>query len=68
MDVKERIFSELNDLEAAIFNLRGSETAAKNQTDLEIAVLRKQVAKLSESREAAVKKIDKSIALLKDLK
>ena len=67
-DIKEQILGELNDLEAAIFNLRGSETASKNQTDLEIAILRKQVAKLAESREGAVKKIEKSMAILKALK
>ena len=68
MEIKEQIFNELDDLEAAIFNLRGSETASKNQTDLEIAILRKQVAKLNESRDLAGKKIDKSIALLKAMK
>ena len=67
-DVKEQILGELDSLEAAIFNLRGDASASKNQTDLEIAILRKQVAKLNESREQATKKIDKSIAVLKALK
>ncbi|MDR1826330.1 MAG: hypothetical protein LBQ49_01400 [Rickettsiales bacterium] len=67
-DVKEQILNELDDLEAAIFNLRGEASASKNQTDLEVAILRKQVAKLNESRDAAARKIDRSIAVLKALK
>ena len=68
MDIKEQILGELDDLETAVFNLRGVASASKNQTDLEIAILRKQVAKLNESREQAGKKIDKSIAILKAMK
>lgn len=68
MDIKDRILAELDALEQAVFNLRGSEVASKNQTDLEIAILREQVRKLNESRDSAYKKVDKSIAILKAMK
>jgi hypothetical protein len=61
MDIKKQIFNELNDLESAISALRSSEVASKKQTDLEIAILRKQQTDAGE-------KIDRALGILKALK
>ena len=59
--------SELNELEALVLKLRGEEAGARNQTDLEIAILRKQVAKLTESKKEAAEKVDKALSILEVL-
>ncbi|MDR1071940.1 MAG: hypothetical protein LBL21_04845 [Rickettsiales bacterium] len=61
MSVKKQIFDELNAIEAAVSNLKGSEVASKKQTDLEIAILRKQ-------RLTAGEKIDAALGILRALK
>jgi hypothetical protein len=61
MSVKKQIFDELNAIETAVSNLKGSEVASKKQTDLEIAILRKQHADADE-------KIDAVLGILKALK
>ena len=67
-DIKKQIFTELDALEAGIMKLQGSETASKNQTDLEIAILREQVAKQKESQKTAADKIDKALSIIKAIK
>jgi hypothetical protein len=63
MDAKKQIFDELEEIENIIAALQGSKTAAEKQTDLEIAILRKQIAK---QRDAQAK-IDESIRILEKL-
>ncbi|MDR1026812.1 MAG: hypothetical protein LBL46_00130 [Rickettsiales bacterium] len=58
--MKEIILSELDAIEAGILKLQGSETAAKRQTDLEIAVLKKQ-------KGDAGRLVDRALGILKAL-
>ncbi|MDR2268916.1 MAG: hypothetical protein LBD94_01910 [Rickettsiales bacterium] len=64
MGVKEQIFNELGELESIAGRLRGAESAFKKQTDLEIAILKKQVAKLNETRATANDKINQALSVL----
>jgi hypothetical protein len=68
MDLKKQIFDELDAIDAAVAKLQGSEAAAKKQMDLEIAILKKQVAGLSEKNHAADKKIAESLHILEAFK
>ena len=67
-DIKKQVFAELDALEAGIMRLQGSEVASKNQTDLEIAILREQVAKQADAQKTAKDKIDKALSILKVMK
>jgi hypothetical protein len=64
MDLKKLILDELKEMEQAIAGLQGLKTAAERQTDLEIAILKRQVAKQNDAR----MKIDESIRILESLK
>jgi hypothetical protein len=68
MSIKSQIFNELNEIEAAVLNLRDSESASKQQTDLEIAILRRQLSKANESRMDAGEKIERALSIIKALK
>lgn len=64
-DIKQQIFQELSALEDAASKLRATATAAGRQTDLEVAILSRQVRSLRERNARAVQMIDKSIDILK---
>ena len=67
-DIKEQIFQELDNIEALARNLRSNATLATQQTDLEVAILTKQVKTLREKNENAKELIDKSVSILEKLK
>lgn len=64
-DIKQQIFQELSALEDAASKLRATATAAGRQTDLEVAILSRQVRTLRERNARAAQMIDKSIDILK---
>jgi len=67
-DIKHQIFQELTALEDAASKLRGAAVVAGRQTDLEVAILSRQVKSLREKNARATDMIDKSINILKKLK
>lgn len=67
-DIKHQIFQELSALEEAASKLRGAAVIAGRQTDLEVAILTKQVKTLREKNARAAQMIDKSMDILKTLK
>ena len=67
-DIKEQIFQELTKLDEAATRLRATAMNAGKQTDLEVAILNKQVMNLRANNAHAVELIDQSVALLKKLK
>ena len=67
-DIKEQIFSELDAIESLAAGLRGSALSATKQTDLEVAILTKQVKTLREKNENARDLIEKSVSILEKLK
>ena len=67
-DIKQQIFQELDSLEAAVKHLRADATCASKQTDLEVAILTKQVHSLREKNERAKDLIEKSVSILEKLK
>lgn len=67
-DIKEQIFQELDNIEVLARNLRSNATFAAQQTDLEVAILTKQVKTLREKNENAKELIDKSVSILEKLK
>lgn len=67
-DIKHQIFQELSALEEAASKLRGAAVIAGKQTDLEVAILTKQVKTLREKNARAAQMIDKSMDILKNLK
>ena len=42
-DIKQQIFQELDTLESLVIHLRADATSASKQTDLEVAILSKQI-------------------------
>jgi len=52
-DIKEQIFQELDSLESLATHLRMDAQCASKQTDLEVAILTKQVKTLRERNENA---------------
>ena len=67
-NIKEQIFQELDSLEALTVHLRADATSASKQTDLEVAILTKQVKTLREKNEHAKDLIEKSVSILEKLK
>lgn len=67
-NIKEQIFQELDSLELMARHLRSDATSASKQTDLEIAILSKQVKTLREKNETAKQLIEKSVSILEKLK
>lgn len=67
-NIKEQIFQELDSLEALTLHLRADVASASKQTDLEVAILTKQVKNLRERNEAAKQLIEKSVSILEKLK
>lgn len=67
-DIKQQIFQELTALEEAASKLRGAAVIAGKQTDLEVAILTKQVKTLRDKNARATQLIDKSMDILKTLK
>jgi len=68
MDVKAEIFSMLDDIEAKIATLKGAGAAAGRQTDLEVAILKKQVKELKDANQAGTTKVKQALSILKALK
>ncbi|MCQ2599047.1 MAG: hypothetical protein MJ187_01565 [Alphaproteobacteria bacterium] len=66
-DLKQQIFQELTSLEEAASRLRGMANDAGRQTDLEVAVLNKQVKILRDEHARAAELIDQSISILENL-
>ena len=64
-DIKQQIFQELSSLEEAASKLRATAVSAGRQTDLEVAILSKQVRNLRERNARAAELVDKSIKILK---
>ena len=62
-----KIFQELNELEAAAGKLRAAADGAKNQTDLEVAILGRQLADQREKNARAAGFIDEALEKLKPL-
>ena len=48
MDIKEQIFQELDSVESLVSRLRADANCASKQTDLEVAILTKQIKNLRE--------------------
>ncbi len=67
-DIKEQIFQELDSLESLAVHLRADAQCASKQTDLEVAILTKQVKNLRERNENARELIEKSVSILEKLK
>lgn len=67
-DIKQQIFQELDSLESLAQHLRADATSASKQTDLEVAILTKQVKTLREKNERAMDLIEKSVSILEKLK
>ena len=68
MDIKQQIFQELDSLGSLALHLRADATCASKQTDLEVAILTKQVKSLREKNEHAKDLIKKSVSILEKLK
>jgi len=58
MDAKRQVLDALDDIERAILELSGNENAAKRQTDLEVAILKKQLARQAEAKKKIIQAID----------
>ena len=67
-NIKEQIFQELDSLELMTTRLRADANDASKQTDLEVAILTKQVKSLRERNELAKDLIEKSVSILEKLK
>ena len=67
VNIKQQIFQELDSLEASAIHLRADATSASKQTDLEVAILTKQVKNLREKNEKAKDLIEKSVSILEKL-
>ena len=67
-DIKEQIFQELDSLEMVARHLRADANSASKQTDLEVAILTRQVKTLREKNEHAKDLIEKSVSILEKLK
>ena len=67
-NIKEQIFQELDSLETLTVRLRADAASASKQTDLEVAILTKQVKNLRERNEAAKQLIEESVSILEKLK
>lgn len=67
-DIKQQIFQELDSIEALAAHLRADATCASKQTDLEVAILTKQVDSLREKNKMAQSLIEKSVSILEKLK
>ena len=68
MDIKQQIFQELDSVESLALRLRADVTCASKQTDLEVAILTKQIKNLREKNEKAKNLIEKSVSILEKLK
>ena len=67
-NIKQQIFQELDSVEALALHLRADATCASKQTDLEVAILTKQVKNLREKNERAKDLIERSVSILEKLK
>ncbi len=67
-NIKEQIFQELDSLEVLATHLRADIASASKQTDLEVAILTKQVKTLHERNEAAKQLVERSVSILEKLK
>ena len=68
MDIKEQIFAELAKVEEGVARLRADAVSANRQTDLEVAILTKQVRTLRDKNARANDLIEQSIGILRKLK
>lgn len=64
-ELKEEIFTELAILEEYVAKLRGTSDFVKKQTDLEVAILTKQLSDQRAKNKTAQKYIDEATGLLK---
>jgi len=67
-DIKQQIFQELDSIEVLAQHLRSDVNSASKQTDLEVAILTKQIKNLREKNERAKSLIEKSVSILEKLK
>lgn len=67
LEIKDQIFNELTKLEEEAGRLRATAVNAGKQTDLEVAILTKQVKNLRAKNAKAREKIEQSVALLETL-
>jgi len=67
-EILDLIFKELDELEESAAKLRSRSNAAGKQTDLEVAILTKQVADLREKNKKAEEHIEKAEKILEKLK
>ena len=67
-EIINKILKELDELEAATDKLHENLGGVKTQTDLEVAILSRQLADAQAKNIRATQLIDKSIAQLKGLK
>ena len=67
-NIKEQIFQELDSLETLTVHLRAEAASASKQTDLEVAILTKQVKNQRKRNEAVKQLIEKSVSILEKLK
>ncbi|MCQ2574644.1 MAG: hypothetical protein MJ156_00885 [Alphaproteobacteria bacterium] len=67
VDIKKQIFQELDNLEEVVLGVRSDANSASKQTDLEVAILTKQVKNLKEKNKQANDLINKSVEILKKL-
>ena len=65
MEIKDKIFQELKELEASLDKLHATTHGAKTQTDLEVAILGRQLADQRAKNRRAGELIDESIKVLK---
>ena len=68
MDIKEQIFAELTKVEEGVARLRADAVNAERQTDLEVAILTKQVRTLRDKNARANDLVEQSIGILRKLK
>jgi len=68
MDIKAEIFSILDEIQAKTAALKGADAVLGRQTDLEIAILKKQIKDLKDVNQAGATKINQALSILKALK
>jgi len=67
MDMKAEIFSLLDEIEGKIATIKGAGAATDRQTDLEVAILKRQIKELSEANQAGTTKVRQALSILKAL-
>lgn len=65
MATKTDILDELDEILAAVIKLKGAGQALDKQTDLEVAILKKQIAGLMRDKHNAADKVSRALDMLK---